>query len=124
MNAAAPDALVTGFEGKVGQLILPDPGNRHVFAAAITGGASTIVSFNTKHFPEMALAPFTIECLEPDALIQQFLETSPSKVVDALYQRRARLTKPRKTVDEFLELLAQQKLPRTVERLREFQKVL
>ncbi len=35
MNAHVRDCLVTGFEGLIPALTLPDPGDRHVLAAAI-----------------------------------------------------------------------------------------
>jgi hypothetical protein len=39
MDKAAPDALVTGYEHLIPGLVLPDPKDRHVLAAAIRGGA-------------------------------------------------------------------------------------
>ena len=38
MDAHVMDALVTGYEPLIGTLQLPDPDDRHVLAAAITGG--------------------------------------------------------------------------------------
>jgi hypothetical protein len=38
MNENAPDALVIGYEHLISDLDLPDPNDRHVFAAAIRGG--------------------------------------------------------------------------------------
>lgn len=35
MNQAVPDCLVTGYEGLIDQLELPDPDDRHILAAAI-----------------------------------------------------------------------------------------
>ena len=41
-----PDCLVTGYEPLISTLTLPDPDDRHVLAAAIHGGATSIVTFN------------------------------------------------------------------------------
>ena len=56
MNIALPDAVIRGFEPHVAGLELPDPDDRHVLAAAIHGGAQTIVTFNLKDFPEEKLS--------------------------------------------------------------------
>ena len=40
MDAHAEDCLVTGYEGLIGPLSLPDPDDRHVLAAAIHAKAS------------------------------------------------------------------------------------
>lgn len=44
MCASFEYAMVDGWEGLVDRLELPDPGDRHVLAAAIAGGARTIVT--------------------------------------------------------------------------------
>ena len=58
MDRAALDCLVTGYETLIPALDLPDPGDRHVLAAAIVGHCDLIVTFNTKEFPESAIAAF------------------------------------------------------------------
>ena len=52
MNLALPDAQVQGWE--TGPR-LPDPGDRHVVAAALMGRADVIVTFNLKDFDDAAL---------------------------------------------------------------------
>src|SRR5688572_7184384 len=42
MNRAIPDACVSGHEPLINGLILPDPDDRHVLAAALRCGASVI----------------------------------------------------------------------------------
>ena len=53
------DANVEGFDPLQAGLELPDPDDRHVLAAAIHGGAQSIVTFNLKDFPAKTLADST-----------------------------------------------------------------
>ena len=69
MERAVPDSVVTGYEPLVEQLALPDPGDRHVLAAAIHCRASRIVTFTLRDFPAPALAPYDIEALYPDRFV-------------------------------------------------------
>ena len=48
MDGAVPDAVVTGHEGLIPTLTLPDPDDRHVLAAAIRCQAGVIVTFNLR----------------------------------------------------------------------------
>jgi hypothetical protein len=57
MNRAIPDVLVTGFEGLIAGLDLPDADDRHVLAAAISAGAQVIVTVNLDDFPADRLTP-------------------------------------------------------------------
>jgi len=57
MNQHALDSLVTGYEEFIPGLQLPDPGDRHVLAAAIRGRADVIVTINLKIFPTLSSAP-------------------------------------------------------------------
>ena len=51
VNASVPDCLVTGYEPLIEGILLPDPNDRHVVAAAIVGRADVIVTTNLRHFP-------------------------------------------------------------------------
>ena len=55
MQDAFEDAMVTGWEQVCAGLDLPDPDDRHVLAAAITGGGQSLVTFNLKDFPDSRL---------------------------------------------------------------------
>ena len=59
MDGNFPDAVVTGYEAIAARLDLPDPGDRHVLAAAIRGQADVIVTGNLRDFPPDRLAPYT-----------------------------------------------------------------
>ncbi len=120
MNLHAPDCLVTDYEPLITGVELPDPNDRHVVAAAVRGGAQVIVTFNLVDFPNDYLARFGMEAQHPDEFISHLLDLSPGAVCEAAKRQRAALKNPSKSVDEFLDALARQRLPETVMRLREF----
>jgi len=51
MDLFFTDAAVTGWASLVASIELPDPGDRHVVAAAVVGGADAIVTANLTDFP-------------------------------------------------------------------------
>ena len=118
MDAHVRDALISGFEGLIASLYLPDPKDRHVLAAAITGRADVIVTRNLRHFPAAVLSPFGIEAQHPDAFIVHLLDLAPETVADAVRDHRASLRHPPKTVEAYLLTLERQGLPQTVMALR------
>ena len=74
MDAHVRDCLVEGYEELIASIVLPDPGDRHVLAAAIRGGAEVIVTMNLKDFPAKTLAPYGIEAQHPDTFIMYLIE--------------------------------------------------
>lgn len=52
MRSSFGDAIVTNWEGLEGTYGLPDPDDEHVLAAAVVGGAGSIVTENYRDFPE------------------------------------------------------------------------
>ncbi len=124
MNAHVQDCLVTGYEGLIPTLSLPDPKDRHVLAAAIHSSADVIVTFNLKDFPEAALGPYGIEAHHPDSFLLFQLDLTPEVVCLAAKTHRTSLKRPSKSVDEYLATLEAQGLPQTVSRLRPFADVL
>ena len=119
MNAAVPDCLVTGYEELIPALQLPDPDDRHVLAAAIRCNASVIVTFNQADFTLEALAPYYIETQSPDVFLLHLLDLHPAEVYLTLKERREALRNPPKSPAAFLDTLEQQRLPRSVLRLRD-----
>lgn len=120
MNAHVLDCLVTGYENLIAPLALPDPDDRHVLAAAIRAGADVIVTYNLADFPDQVLEPLGIQATHPDAFVTRLLKLDAPAVCAAARRRRLSLKNPPKTVDEFLDSLAQQQLPNTVAWLREY----
>lgn len=124
MNANVRDALVTGYEPIIDTIVLPDPDDRHVLAAAIRCGADAIVTFNIKDFPAAVLAPLNIEVIHPDDFIYYQLDMAPSVCCTAFRTQRAALKNPPLDVDTFLAALQRQQLPQTVSCLRQFAELL
>lgn len=119
MEAAFPRACVqVDAEAEVG-LELPDPDDRHVLAAAIAGGAESIVTFNLKDFPSAALAHHCIVATHPDTFVVQLLARDPEAVTRALAAQVASLRNPPLMPLELLAILDRLGLPNATQRLRE-----
>lgn len=121
MNAALPDANVTGYESLINHLQLPDENDRHVLAAAIRAKAEVIVTLNQKDFPASILSSFDIEALHPDEFIFDLFDLNHALALEAVRRQRHSLRHPPLTTDEFLEMLLKQGLPMTVRMLEEYQ---
>lgn len=119
MNASIKNCLVTGYESIVPDLELPDPGDRHVLAAAICCGANLLVTFNLRDFPVENLRQYNIEPLHPDEFILRFLNFNFEGICKAAEKQRIRLKNPPKTPDEYLQTLVELGLPLSSARMRE-----
>jgi predicted nucleic acid-binding protein len=118
MNRHVRDCIIEGYEALIPSLALPDQNDRHVLAAAIHGQADIIVTFNLKHFPASALKPHGIKAQHPDEFLNNLCETAPLDMCESARKTRARLKNPPKSANEYLDILALQKLPETVAFLR------
>ena len=119
MDRATLDCLVTGYEILIPSLDLPDPGDRHVLAAAIVGHCDLIVTFNTKDFPESAIAPFGILVLHPDVFLSRQLDLAPRAFSDAIRKILSRLQAPPISRQEYLATLSKLGLVATADKLAE-----
>jgi len=68
-----PAAAVAVPEPLVASLSLPDPDDRHVLAAAIAGGADTLVTLNRADFPGRTLARHGVLLRDPDGFLVELL---------------------------------------------------
>ena len=118
MNAHVRDCIVEGYESLIETLHLPDPGDRHVLAAAIKGRADVIVTFNLADFPAQALAKRELEAQHPDEFLANLVNLAPEQFAKAARTCRMRLRQPSKTVDEYLDILARQGLTEMTTLLR------
>lgn len=120
MDEAVDGGLVKGYDALIPTLTLPDPKDRHVLAAAIHAGASWIVTFNLSDFPATALSHHGIRAISPDEFIFHLFTTRQDLALFAVKRHRESLSRPAKTVDEYLATLEKQKLPKTVAFLQDY----
>jgi hypothetical protein len=118
MKRVLLDADVRGYERRMADLTLPDPGDRHVLAAAIEAGAGTILTFNLKHFPPTALAPFGLVARHPDPFLRQLHEADCETIVAAVDAARRNLSQTAPDEAAFINIIERQGLPDLAARLR------
>jgi predicted nucleic acid-binding protein len=119
MTRAVPDCMVAGFEELIDGLVLPDPNDRHVLAAAIRSGAQAIVTFNLSDFPTDRLATYNIDAKHPDDFVIDTIDLSPGAVAKVIAEQAGALRNPPRSVPELLDTLRDQGLVRSVAKLRE-----
>lgn len=104
MQAAFDDAIVTGWESLEGTFNLPDPGDEHVVAAAVTGGAGVIVTDNLKDFPVEQL-PANLAVQSAREFANNTISVDPSRAARALVEMANRHRDPKHSPAELLVLL-------------------
>ena len=121
MDRHFPDAVVTGYSERAAGLDLPDPGDLHVLAAAIEGGADLIVTRNLRDFPVDYLAPYSLTAQHPDAFIAELVDADPEAALAAVRGHRAALRDPPRTANEHLVALERLGLIQTASLIRPHQ---
>lgn len=117
MDAAVEDCLIENYQSLIPALDLPDPGDRHVLAAAIAGHADAIVTFNLRDFPKAVIQTHGIEALHPDDFLIAQWDLEPIRMLTVVKALRARLRKPPKTAEELVATYEAQGLPQFAQRL-------
>lgn len=115
---------MSGHEALIDGLVLPDPDDRHVLAAAIRCHASVIVTFNERDFPTGVLDSFGLEAQHPDLFVENLFDLDQAAVVAAAQRQRRQLKNPPIDVDRYLDILLRQGLTQTVKGLAGFRGVL
>lgn len=105
------------YERYIERVELPDENDRHVVAAAIAGGASIIVTYNLKDFPDAALAAHGIRAQHPDTFLSDLLQQEPDAFSEAIRALLEALKNPPKTFEQLLYLMRAQGLHETARRL-------
>jgi len=114
------EAWVSGFEPLIESLQLPDPGDRHVLAAAIVCGAQHVVTENLKDYPSEVLDEFDIEAIDADEFLFRTFQLYPANAVSIFRQIRSDYTNPHYGQAEFILNLTANGLPRTASILKTF----
>jgi hypothetical protein len=104
MMEAFPEAMVDGFEHLVSAMG-NDPKDRHVLAAAVASNSPLLVTTNLRDFPEEACAPFGVEVLSPDDLLNEFFLEEPDIVLDMLADQASAYEYPPFTLEDLLDAL-------------------
>ncbi len=120
MDRAVPDALIerSKYVDLVPTLLLPDPKDRHVLAAAIVSGAEQIVTFNLADFPAAALSHYEVAAIHPDDFVFSLLDLDTERVCAALVEVQERLKAPPIELDGILASPANRGLTKSAARLR------
>jgi len=114
-----PDCLVKGYDGRIGELVLPDPDDRHVVSAALHCGADAIATFNLRDFPADVLAPLGVRAVHPDDLVLDLWERFPAAVLRVLDRQPGSLRAPPMSTVDLLGVLEVAGLVRSTMRIRE-----
>jgi predicted nucleic acid-binding protein len=110
MNDALPHATVTGYRAHLEAITLPDPDDRHVVAAAITAGASVILTWNLRDFPTKELKKHGLVRQNPDAFLTALYDKAPDLTLASLANARRNLSKTRISAADFIDILKNQEL--------------
>jgi hypothetical protein len=101
MRSAFPEALIV-VSGSLTDAMdcIPDPGDRHVLAAAIRGKAHAILTLNQRDFPPECLAQYDIDRMSPDQFLIHQYHLSPQGVLDKIDAQAVAIGETRKTIAE------------------------
>jgi predicted nucleic acid-binding protein len=90
LRATFPRALTRAHPEIEARLILPDPADIHVLAAAIASGADAIVTFNAQDFPGHVLAAEGIVRRDPDGFLWELQSRHPEALERIVEEVRAK----------------------------------
>lgn len=117
MNTAFPDAVVENYEALIDSLVLPDPNDRHVLAAAIKCKAEVIVTSNIKDFPKKRLSRYNIEVQLPDIFISNIIDLNKEVALQVFIKQIEGLDNPPQTLIEGIEHIRNSGLTQTADLL-------
>lgn len=118
MERAIPSASTHGYEALITSVMLPDPDDRHVLAAAIHSGAQVLLTFNLKDFPAERIPAGTITVSHPDAWLVAVMAQDEELVLTVLRIMTASLRKPPLSLRELAAALEKLHLPQTASTVR------
>ncbi|QBX99718.1 PIN domain-containing protein [Rhodophyticola sp. CCM32] len=86
LRAAWPGAETAANPALEAQLWLPDTGDLHVLATAISGGAEAIITLNLKDFPARELNAHNLRAEHPDAVLRRLWAAHPDPVAQVVHK--------------------------------------
>jgi predicted nucleic acid-binding protein len=111
-NARFPAAKIVVDPVLEAGLWLPDLGDIHVLATAISGSAQAIVTLNLRDFPMRELAPHGLRAVHPDALLYDLWLAQPDIVSTATHAVHAEAERLSGTAISLRSLMKRARLPR------------
>lgn len=94
IEQAFPEGLICEDKILLESLVLPDPDDRHVLAAAIQTKAALIITDNLRDFPSECLVPHEIEAISADDFLADCMDLGGPDAIAALHRMRGRFNKP------------------------------
>lgn len=119
MNEAFPDTNVEGYKKHIEGLLLTDPDDRHVLAAALEAKADFLVTANLKDFLSPKLQLKGLHVIHPDEFLCHLIYENPDAVTSGFDKLVSRLKKPLQSKEDVLNTLQQCGLFQTVQKLHE-----
>jgi hypothetical protein len=113
VNKSVEDCLITGYEHLIELIVLPDPDDRHVVAAALVGGVDVIVTSNLADFPTNVLSPLGLEAQHPDDFLASMIGVGGDLACDAIKAMRGRYKKPPMSAAEYIASIKGKGLKKT-----------
>jgi len=112
LRARWPSAEVAADPALEARLHLPDANDRHVLAAAITGGADVLLTLNRADFPARTLAGLGILRRDPDGFLFDLWQEDPAPIERVVEQVRKRAETLSGIPQPLRPLLKRARLPR------------
>ncbi|WP_102223110.1 RSP_2648 family PIN domain-containing protein [Acidimangrovimonas sediminis] len=112
LRARFPGAEVAPAPGLESRLYLPDPNDVHVLAAAISGNADLIITYNAQDFPRATLAEEGLDRRDPDQFLIALLAENPEAVAEVVEAVRATAERLSGTAQPLRPLMKRARLPR------------
>lgn len=83
MEKAFPGPNVDPDPEMLGTISLPDMADAHVVATAVAAHATSIVTYNGRHFPSRTLVPYGLRAETPDEFCVRLLGKAEAEVIEA-----------------------------------------
>ena len=120
MNESVLDCIVGGYQDLIENLVLPDPDDRHVLAAAIVARANVIVTFNTKDFPKEKIERFGLHAKHPDEFFLDLSSIDNDEFVAAAMKDLNHYASPTLTFENYISGLRKARIPQTADYINQF----